>query len=169
LLTLHILRSTEDIDESSAEGLCDAASYAKANAMLIQVPVLGTTKTFWRLCDAATTVNRKLALILRSYHSVGKYLAAPLQVSNVWISSAGSVKLRGVRFIGKRLSIEHFQDDYKHLSRALQELILISGGNITKLPPDYKEFLLLLESDTITMKDEFLIVNNPALLPMSNR
>jgi hypothetical protein len=57
----------------------------------------------------------------------------------------------------------------KHLSRVLQELILISGGNITKLPPDYKEFLMLLESDTITMKDEFLIVNNPAPLPMSNR
>jgi hypothetical protein len=168
---VYILRSssTEDIDESSAEGLCDAATYAKANAMLIQVPVLGTTRTFWRLSDEATRINRKLALILRIDHSVGKYLAAPLQVSNVWISSAGSVKLRGVRFTGKHLSIGRFQDDYKHLSRVLQELILISGGNITKLPPDYKEFLLLLESDTITMKDEFLIVNNPALLPMSNR
>jgi hypothetical protein len=46
--------STWDIDESSAMGLRDAASYAKANAMLIQVPVLGTAKTFWRLSDDAT-------------------------------------------------------------------------------------------------------------------
>jgi hypothetical protein len=58
-------------------------------------------------------INRKLALILRSHHSVGKCLAAPLQVSNVWISSAGGVKLRGVHFTGKHLSIERFQDDYK--------------------------------------------------------
>ncbi|TVU27545.1 hypothetical protein EJB05_30164 [Eragrostis curvula] len=161
--------NTEDIDESSAKGLCDAESYAKANPMLIQVPVLGTTRKFWRLSDKATRISRKLALILRSHHSVGKYLTTPLQVSNVWISSAGSVKLRGVRFIGKRFSIQCVRDDYRHLSRVLQGLIRVSGGDITKLPPDYKEFLALLESDNLTMKDEFLIVNYPALLPMSNR
>ncbi|GJN40442.1 hypothetical protein PR202_gb29654 [Eleusine coracana subsp. coracana] len=125
--------NTEDIDdESSAEGLCDAESYAKANAMLVQVLVLGTTKTFWRLSDKATRISRKLALILRSYHSVGKYLSSFLQ-------------------------------------RPIQVLIRISGGDITNLPPDYKEFLALLVSNTLTMKDEFLIVNNSALLPMSNR
>jgi hypothetical protein len=37
------------------------------------------------------------------------------------------------------------------------------------LPPDYKEFLVLLKRDTLAMKDEFLIVNNVALLPMKNR
>jgi len=77
--------STEDIDESSAEGLCSAKSYAKANPLLIQVPVLGTAaKKFWRLSDKATRITRKLVLILRSHHSVGKHLAAPLQVSNAW-------------------------------------------------------------------------------------
>ncbi|TVU51565.1 hypothetical protein EJB05_03000 [Eragrostis curvula] len=161
--------NTGDIDESSAEGLCDAESYAKANPMLIQVRVQGTTKKFWRLTDEATRISRKLALILRSHHSVGKYLAAPLQLSDVWISTAGSVKLRGVRFTGKRFSIQRVRDDYRHLSRVLQSLIRTSGGDITKLPPDYKEFLELLESNTLTMKDEFLIVNNSALLPMSNR
>ncbi|TVU00407.1 hypothetical protein EJB05_54175 [Eragrostis curvula] len=160
---------TGDIDESSAEGLCDAESYAKANPVLIQVRVQGTTKKFWRLTDEATRISRKLALILRSHHSVGKYLAAPLQLSDVWISTAGSVKLRGVRFTGKRFSIQRVRDDYRHLSRVLQSLIRTSGGDITKLPPDYKEFLELLESNTLTMKDEFLIVNNSALLPMSNR
>ncbi|TVU51566.1 hypothetical protein EJB05_03001 [Eragrostis curvula] len=161
--------NTGDIDESSAEGLCDAESYAKANPMLIQVQVQGTTKKFWRLTDEATRITRKLALILRSHHSVGKYLTTPLQVSNIWISSAGSVKLRGVCFTGKRFSIQRVRDDYRHLSRVLQSLFRVSGGDVTKLPPDYKEFLALLESDTLTMKDEFLIVNNSALLPMSNR
>ncbi|KAG2588529.1 hypothetical protein PVAP13_5NG341681 [Panicum virgatum] len=84
--------NTEDIDESSAEGLRDAKSYAKANPMLIQVPVLGTRRKFWRLSDDATRIIRKLALILRSQHSVGNCLAAPLQVSNVWIGSTGSVR-----------------------------------------------------------------------------
>ncbi|KAL6653434.1 hypothetical protein ACP70R_009012 [Stipagrostis hirtigluma subsp. patula] len=161
--------NNEDIDESSAEGLCSAESYAKANAMLIQVPVLGTTKSFWRLSDEATRISRKLALILRSHHSVGKYLTAHLQVSNVWISSRGSAKLRGVSFSDKQFSIERVRDDYKHLSRVLRKLIRISGGDITKLPPDYKEFLVLLTRDTLTMRDEFLIVNNSALLPMKNR
>ncbi|KAL6597338.1 hypothetical protein ACP70R_021800 [Stipagrostis hirtigluma subsp. patula] len=160
---------TEDIDESSVEGLRSAESYAKANEMLIKVKVLGTKKTFWRLSDEATRISRKLALILRSHHSVGKYLTAPLQVSNVWISSSGNVKLRGVSFSDKHFSIERVRDDYKHLSRVLRALIRISGGDITKLPPDYKEFLALLRRDTLTMRDEFLIVNNSALLPMKNR
>jgi hypothetical protein len=169
MLNVPILHSTEDIDESSAEGLCDAEAYARANGMLIRVPVLGTTKTFWRLSDEATKISRKLALILRSQHSVRKYLIAPLQESNVWISSSGSVKLRGVCFSGKCFTIQRVRDDYRHLSRFLQALICSSGGDITKLPPDYKKFLALLVSDTLAMKDEFLIVNNPALLPMSNR
>ena len=140
-----------------------------ANMMLIQVPVLGTTKEFYRLSDKATRISRKLALILRSHHSVGKYLAAPLQVSNIWIESNGSVKLRGFSFTGKGFSIERVRDDYKRLSRIRTALITILGGDSTKLPPDYAEFLLLLESDTLTMKDEFLIVNNVALLPIKNR
>ena len=82
--------------------------------MLIQVPVLGTTKTFWRLSDEATRISRKLALIVRSQHSVGKYLTAPLQVSNVWIGSTGNVKLKGVSFTGEGFfSIERVRDDYK--------------------------------------------------------
>lgn len=169
MLIVSILHSIEDIDEWSAEELFEMESYAKANAMLLQVPVLGTMKTFWRLSDEATRISRKLALILRNHHSVNKYLAAPLRVSNVWISSSGNVKLRGVRFSGKRFSLKHVRDDYKDMSRVLHELIRISSGDITKLPQDYKAFLALLVRDTITPKDEFLIVNNPALLPMSNR
>jgi hypothetical protein len=66
------------------------------------------------------------------------------------------------------------RDDYRELARVLQALIHSSGGDgddvANKLPPDYRNFLALLVSDTIvTMEDEFLIVNNPALLPMSNR
>ncbi|TVU27384.1 hypothetical protein EJB05_29992, partial [Eragrostis curvula] len=118
--------NTEDIDESSAEELCGAVSYAKANAMLIQV-------------------------------------------SNVWISSTGIVSLRGISFTSKQFSIERMRDDYKHLSRVLLVLISISGGDITKLPPDYEEFILLLRTSTLTVQDEFLIVNNSALLPMKNR
>ncbi|XP_066372526.1 uncharacterized protein [Miscanthus floridulus] len=162
--------NTEDIDEYSAERLRDGMSYAKDNAMLIQVPVLGTTKTFWRLSDEATRISRKLALIVRSQHSVCKYLTAPLQVSNVWIGSTGNVKLREVSFTGEGFfSIERVRDDYKHLSRVLELLIMISGGVINKLSPDYKDFLLLLRRDNLTRKDEFLIVNNAALLPMKNR
>ena len=108
-------------------------------------------------------------MILRSQHSVGKYLTAPLQESHVWIGDNGSVKLRGVSFTGKGFSIERVRDDYKRLSRIRTALITILGGDSTKLPPDYAEFLLLLESDTLTMKDEFLIVNNVALLPIKNR
>nr|CAB3473081.1 unnamed protein product [Digitaria exilis] len=160
---------TEDIDESSAEGLCDAKSYVKANPMLIQVHVLGTTRKFWRLSDKATRISRKLALILRSQHSVGKCLAGPLQVSNILIGSSGSVKLRGVSFTGKGFSIDRVRDDYKQLSRVLQTLIRASGGDVTKLPPDYRKFLTLLANDNLTMRDEFLIVNSAALLPMKNR
>jgi len=144
-------------------------SYAKDNAMLIQVPVLGTTKTFWRLSDEATRISRKLALILRSQHSVCKYLTAPLQVSNVWIGSTGNVKLRGVSLGERFFRIERVRDDYKHLSRVLELLIMISGGDINKLPPDYRDFLLLLRRNDLTRNDEFLIVNNAALLPMKNR
>ncbi|CAO2202938.1 unnamed protein product [Urochloa humidicola] len=162
-------RNTEDIDESSAEELCDAKSYAKANAMLIQVQVLGTSKIFWRLSDKATRISRKLALILRSQHSVGKSLAARLQVSHVWIGSAGSVKLRGISFTDKGFSIERVRDDYKQLSRVLQALIRMSGGDVAKLPPDFKGFLALLGNDNLAMRNEFLIVNNAALLPMKNR
>ncbi|TVU27406.1 hypothetical protein EJB05_30015, partial [Eragrostis curvula] len=161
--------NTEDIDESSAEGLCGVVSYAKANAMLVQVPVLGTTKKFWRLTDNALRISRKLALILKSHHAVCKYLTAPLQVSNVWISSTGIVRLRGISFTSKQFSIERMRDDYKHLSRVLLVLISISGGDITKLPPDYEEFILLLRRSTLTVQNEFLIVNNSALLPMKNR
>ncbi|TVU50222.1 hypothetical protein EJB05_01586, partial [Eragrostis curvula] len=172
------VHSTLGIDKSSAQILCDAESYVKANAMLIEakantmlieVPVLGTTKTFWRLSDEATRISRKLAKILKAYHSVGKYVTAPLQVSNVWISSSGSVKLSGVSFTDQGFSIKRVRDDYKHLSRVLRSLIRISGGDIAKLPPDYMEFLRLLGSDTLAMKDEFLVVNNSALLPMKNR
>ncbi|XP_066378552.1 uncharacterized protein [Miscanthus floridulus] len=162
--------NTEDIDESSAEELRDATSYAKDNALLIQVPVLGTaTKTFWRLSDEATRISRKLALILRKFHSFCKCLTAPLQVSNVWVGSAGNVKLRGARFTTKGFSIERVRDDYENLSRVLKQLISISGGDINKLPPDYSEFLLLLTKDNLTTEDEFLIVNNAALLPLKNR
>ncbi|XP_066342820.1 uncharacterized protein [Miscanthus floridulus] len=165
--------NTEDIDESSAEGLCSAKSYAKANPLLIQVPVLGTTKKFWRLSDKATRITRKLVLILRNHHAVGKHLAAPLQLSNVWIgSTGGSVKLRGVSFTAKAFGIERVRDDYKQLSRLLLAIIRISGGGdaaIARLPPDYREFLALLGSDTLAMDDEFLIVNSAALLPMKNR
>ncbi|KAL6597337.1 hypothetical protein ACP70R_046777 [Stipagrostis hirtigluma subsp. patula] len=172
--------NNEDIDESSAEGLCSAESYAKANEMLIQVKVLGTKKTFWRLSDETTRISRKLALILRNHHSVGKCLTAPLQVSNVWIGSSGCVKLRGVSFTDKHFGIKCVRDDYKDLSRVLLALIRISSWDITKfpwdykkflalLPPDYKEFLTLLKRDTLTMNDEFLVVNNSALLPMTNR
>ncbi|CAN6251306.1 unnamed protein product [Urochloa humidicola] len=131
----------EDIDESSAEGLRDAMSYAKDNPMLIQVPVLGTEKKFWRLSDKATRISRKLALILSSQHSVGKYLTAPLQVSNVWIGSNGSVRLRGVSFTSWGFGIHRVREDYKRLYRFLMLLIGISGGDVTKLPPDYKKFL----------------------------
>jgi len=168
--SLFVVHSTEDIDESSAEELRDATSYAKDNALLIQVPVLGTaTKTFWRLSDEATRISRKLALILRNYHSVCKCLTAPLQVSNVWVGSAGNVKLRGARFTTKGFSIERVRDDYKNLSRVLKQLISISGGDINKLPPDYSQFLLLLTKDNLKRKDEFLIVNNAALLPLKDR
>lgn len=161
--------NAEDIDESSAEGLRDAKSYAKANPMLIQVQVLGTRRKFWRLSDNATRISRKLALILRSQHSVGRCLAAPLQVSNVWIGSTGSVKLRGASFSGKGFSIERVRDDYRNLSKVLQALIRMSGGDVAKLPPDYRAFLALLGDDNLMMEDEFLIVNNAALLPMKNR
>lgn len=173
LSTYICSHSTEDIDESSAEGLCSAKSYAKANPLLIQVPVLGTTRKFWRLSDKATRITRKLALILRSHHAVGKHLATPLQVSNVWIgSTGGSVKLRGVSFTAKGFGIERVRDDYRQLSRLLHAIIRISGGGdtaIARLPPDYREFLALLGRDTLAMEDEFLIVNNAALLPMKNR
>ena len=169
LIFALFVHSTEDIDESSAEGLCDAKSYAKANPMLIQVPVLGTRRKFWRLSDNATRISWKLALILRSQHSVGKCLTAPLQVSNVWIGSTGSVKLRGASFSGKGFSIERVRDDYRNLSKVLQALIRMSGGDVAKLPPDYRAFLALLGDDNLMMEDEFLIVNNAALLPMKNR
>ena len=163
------VHSTKDIDESSAKRLYDAMSYAMANMMLIQVPVLGTTKEFYRLSDKATRISRKLALILRNYHSKCKCLTAPLHVSNVWVGSAGNVKLRGARFTTKGFSIERVRDDYKNLSRVLKQLISISGGDINKLPPDYSQFLLLLTKDNLTTEDEFLIVNNAALLPLKNR
>jgi hypothetical protein len=108
-------------------------------------------------------------LILKSHHAVCNYLTAPLQVSNVWISSTGIVKLRGVSFTSKHFSIERVRDDYKHLSRVLLVLISISGGDITKLPPDYEEFIMILRRNTLTVQDEFLIVNNSAQLPMKNR
>ncbi|WVZ83152.1 hypothetical protein U9M48_030325 [Paspalum notatum var. saurae] len=162
--------NTEDIDESSAEVLCDAMRYVKDNMMMIQVQVLGTTKKFWRLTDEATRISRKLALILRSHHLAGKSLTAPLQVSNVWIGrTTGSVKLRDVSFTCNYFSIKRVRDDYKHLFMVLVSLISISCGNNAELPPDYLEFLLLLRSNTLTMKDEFLIVNHAALLPMKNR
>ncbi|RLN07286.1 uncharacterized protein C2845_PM11G16780 [Panicum miliaceum] len=162
--------NTEDIDESSAEGLRDAMSYARENPMLIQVPVLGTARKFWRLSDKATRISRKLALILWNHHKAGRYLTAPLKVSNVWIGSTGSVKLRGASFSPKGfISIERVRDDYKHLSKVLISLIKISGGDIANLPPDYREFLMLLGRGTFTMKDEFFIVNHVALLPMENR
>ncbi|KXG28042.1 uncharacterized protein LOC8076777 [Sorghum bicolor] len=169
--------NTEDIDESSAEGLCSAKSYAKANQLLIQVSVLGTTKKFWRLSDNATRISRKLVLILRSHHAVGKHLAAPLQVSNVWIGAAaggGSVKLRGVSFTAKGFGVDRVRDDYRHLSRVLLAILRASAGGghaavASRLPPDYRDFLALLGSDTLSMDDEFLIVNNAALLPMKNR
>ncbi|WVZ53610.1 hypothetical protein U9M48_004524 [Paspalum notatum var. saurae] len=163
--------TTEDIDESSAEGLCDAKSYAKANAMLIQVPVLGTTRKFWRLSDTATRISRKLALILRNHHAVGKRLADPLQLSNVWIGGAAgsTVKLRGVSFTAKGFGVQSVRDDYRHLSGVLRSLIRASGGDLNRLPPDYRGFLALLESDALAMDDEFLVVNNAALLPMKNR
>ncbi|KAG2650399.1 hypothetical protein PVAP13_1NG200700 [Panicum virgatum] len=167
LLCVH---STEDIDESSAEELRDAMSYAKENPMLIQVPVLGTARKFWRLSDKATRISRKLALILRSLHSNGRYLTAPLKVSNVFIGSSGSVKLRGVSVSAKGfISIERVRDDYKHLFKVLISLIQTSGGDIANLPPDYREFLMLMGRGTFTMQDEFLIVNHVALLPMENR
>jgi hypothetical protein len=169
IFSLFVVHSTEDIDESSAQELRDAASYAKENAMLIQVPVVGTTKTFWRLSEEATRISRKLALILRNHHSVCKYLTAPLQVSHVWIGSTGNVKLRGVSFTDKGFSIERVRDDYENLSMVLMQLISISGGDINKLPPDYIEFLLLLTKDNLTTEDEFLIVNHAALLPLKNR
>ncbi|XP_066372177.1 uncharacterized protein [Miscanthus floridulus] len=118
--------NTEDIDEYSAERLRDAMSYAKDNAMLIQV-------------------------------------------SNVWIGSTGNVKLRGARFTGEGFSNERVRDDYKNLSWVLKQLISISGGDINKLPPDYSQFLFLLTKDNLTTEDEFLIVNNAALLPLKNR
>ncbi|GJM94389.1 hypothetical protein PR202_ga11029 [Eleusine coracana subsp. coracana] len=121
------------------------------------------------LRGSVARISRKLALILKSHHAVCKYLTAPLQVSNVWISSTGIVKLRGISFTSKHFSIERVRDDYKHLSRVLLALISISGGDITKLPPDYKEFIMLLTRNTLTVQDEFLIVNNSALLPMKNR
>jgi len=161
--------NTEDIDESSAEGLRDAMSYAKENPMLIQVPVLGTARKFWRLSDKATRISRKLALILESQHSAGKYLTAPLKLSNVRIGSTGSAKLRDVSFSAKGFSIERVRDDYKHLSKVLLKLIENSGGDIANLPPDYSEFLVLLGRGNIKMEDEFLIVNHVALLPMENR
>jgi hypothetical protein len=145
-------------------------SYAKENPMLIQVPVLGTARKFWRLSDKATRISRKLALILWNYHKAGRYLTAPLKVSNVWIGSTGSVKLRGASFSPKGfISIERVRDDYKHLSKVLILLIKTSGGDIDNLPPDYWEFLMLLGRGTFTMKDEFFIVNHVALLPMENR
>lgn len=164
-------RSAEDIDESSAEGLCEATRYAGANAMLIQVPVLGTPRTSWRLSDKATRISRKLALILRSQHSAGKHLTAPLQLSNVWVGndSGSVVKLRGVSFTARGFSVERVRDDYRHLARVLTELIVSSGGDTNNLPPDYRGFLVLMGSGTVTMRDEFLIVNNVALLPMENR
>ena len=60
------------------------------------------------------------------------------------------------------------RDDYKNLSKVLQALIRVSGEDVAKLPPDYRAFLALLGDDNLTMKDEFLIVNNAALLPMKN-
>jgi hypothetical protein len=170
VVTSRHQNNTEDIDESSAEGLRDAMSYVKENPMLIQVPVLGTARKFWRLSDKATRISRKLALILWNHHKAGRYLTAPLKVSNVWIGSTGSVKLRGASFSPKGfISIERVRDDYEHLSKVLILLIKTSGGDIDNLPPDYKEFLLLLGRGTFTMKDEFFIVNHVALLPMENR
>jgi hypothetical protein len=51
----------------------------------------------------------------------------------------------------------------------LKQLISISGGDINNLPPDYRDFLQLLTQDNLTTEDEFLIVNNAALLPLKNR
>ena len=87
-------------------------------------------------------------------------------------STGGSVKLRGVSFTAKGFGIERVRDDYRQLSRLLHAIIRISGGGdtaIARLPPDYREFLALLGRDTLAMEDEFLIVNNAALLPMKNR
>lgn len=171
LLCLPVRSRTgnDEIDESSAEELRDAASYVQHNAMLIQVPVVGTARTFWRLSDEATRMIRKLALILRNHHSVCKCLAAPLQASNVWVGSAGNAKLRGARFTDKGFSVERVREDYRNLFWVLQQLISISGGDTSKLPPDYIDFLSLLTEDNLTNKDEFLVVNHAALLPLKNR
>jgi hypothetical protein len=61
------------------------------------------------------------------------------------------------------------RDDYKNLSRVLKQFISISGGDINNLPPDYRDFLQLLTQDNLTTEDEFLVVNNAALLPLKNR
>jgi hypothetical protein len=142
---------------------------AKANTMMIQVPVLGTSKKFWRLSDKATRISRKLALILSGQHSDGKYLTAPLQLSNVRIGNNESVKLRGVSFADRGSSIERVRNDYKYLAKVLIELMKYSGGDINNLPPDYMDFLMLMLRGNVTVRDEFLIVNNVALLPMENR
>uniref|UniRef100_A0A804PP81 Uncharacterized protein n=1 Tax=Zea mays TaxID=4577 RepID=A0A804PP81_MAIZE len=47
VMTSECQCNTKDIDESSAERLYDAVKYTTDNMMLIQVPVLGTTKEFW--------------------------------------------------------------------------------------------------------------------------
>jgi hypothetical protein len=60
--------------------------------MLIQVPVLGTTRRSWRLSENTTRISRKLALIMRSQHLVGKCLA----VRTMCGSSTGGWSLPGV-------------------------------------------------------------------------
>lgn len=61
------------------------------------------------------------------------------------------------------------RNDYKYLAKVLIELMKYSGGDINNLPPDYMDFLMLMLRGNVTVRDEFLIVNNVALLPMENR
>lgn len=147
-------------------------TYTQKYPVLVEVKVLGRrNKKFWRTSDRANKMFRTMGLTLESQHCVGMYLEKPLHLSNIWVCwRTGSVQLRGVRFVSHGSSIDHMRDDYRSMSHVITEItVLHDGQGAQKLATDFKSFKDLLEKPTLEPRDVFLIVNNCALLPMTNR
>uniref|UniRef100_A0A0E0JVC2 Uncharacterized protein n=1 Tax=Oryza punctata TaxID=4537 RepID=A0A0E0JVC2_ORYPU len=158
------------IDETSADEIFSAESYIKSFPILVETQVLGSGATFWRLSDHTSWI-RCLGMILKNQHAAGNYLARPLLVCDVLITSSGKLKLRQGTFCKKDKSLVNLNQDYQYMARLIQELILLSNGSdaLTKIPSDFGNYIKLLESNQLEESDEIRIVNHFSLLPMKNR
>uniref|UniRef100_A0A0E0CFB0 Uncharacterized protein n=1 Tax=Oryza meridionalis TaxID=40149 RepID=A0A0E0CFB0_9ORYZ len=140
------------IDETSTDEIFSAESYVKSFPMLIEMQVLGSGATFWRLSDHTSWI-RCLGMILKKQHTAGHYLARPLLVSDVLITSSGKLKLRQGTFCKKAKSLVNLNQDYQYMAQLVKELMLLSNGPdaFDKSPSDFDKYIELLESDAFLM------------------